>query len=120
MTFNVNGLAENLGQMIDIVEDLMLNAVPDEDILDNLKQDELMARQMSKANQNSCSRALNSYIIYGPEYVKSVTMSDDQVLALTSEQLLGLVKSILNKQHTVLYYGPQDEVPVPEGGASGL
>ena len=109
MTVSVNGLAENLGQMLDIAEDLMLNAVPDEAILENLKQDELMSRQMNKANQNSCSSALNRYIIYGPEYVKSVTLSDEQVMALTSDQLLGMVKSILNKEHTVLYYGPQDE-----------
>ena len=109
MTVSVNGLAENLGQMLDLTEDLMLNAIPDEAILENLKQDELMARQMAKANQNNCSSALNRYIIYGPEYVKSVTLSDEQVMALTSEQLLGLVKSILNKVHTVLYYGPQDE-----------
>ena len=109
MTVSVSGLAENLGHMLDIAEDLILNAIPDEDILNNLKADELMARQMSKANQNSCSRALNRYIIYGPEYVKSVTLSDEQVMELTSEQLLGLVKGILNKEHTILYYGPQDE-----------
>ena len=109
MTVSVNGLAENLGHMLDITEDLMLNAVPNEAILENLKQDELMARQMNKANQNSCSSALNRYIIYGPEYVKSITLSDEQVMSLTSEQLLGLVKSILAKEHTVLYYGPQNE-----------
>ena len=109
MTYSVNGLAENLGQMLDIVEDLMLNAIPDDDILNNLKADELMARQMSKANQNSCSSALNRYIYYGPEYVKSVTLSDDQVMALTSDELLGLVKDILGKQHTILFYGPQAE-----------
>ena len=109
MTVSVNGLAENLGHMLDIAEDLMLNAIPDDVILENLKQDELMARQMAKANQNTCSRALNSYVMYGPEYIKSVTLSDEQVMALTSEQLLGLVKGILNKEHTILYYGPQDE-----------
>ena len=109
MTVSVNGLAENLGQMLDIVEDLMLNAIPDEDILNNLKADELMARQMSKANQNSCSRALNSYVMYGPEYIKSVTLSDDKVMALTSDELLSMVKDIFNKQHKILFYGPQNE-----------
>ena len=109
LTFSVNGLAENLGQMLDIVEDLMLNAIPDEAILENLKQDELKARQMSKASQSSCSSALNRFIYYGPEYVKSVSLSDEQVAALTSEQLLGLVKGILDKQHKILFYGPQDE-----------
>ena len=109
MTFSVNGLAENLGQMLDIVEDLMLNAIPDEDILMNLKQDELMARQMSKSNQNSCSSALNRYIFYGKDYVKSINLSDEQLLSLTSEELLGMVKDVLNKQHKILFYGPLDE-----------
>ena len=109
MTYSVSGLAENLGQMLDIVEDLMLNAVPDENILENLKQDELMSRQMSKTNQNVCSRVLNGYIMYGPEYVKSIKLSSEQLMALTSDDLLSAVKDILNKQHTVLFYGPQDE-----------
>ena len=109
LTLSVNGLSENLGKMLDIFEDLLLNAVPDEVILENLKQDELMARQMAMANQSSCSSALNSYVIYGPDYIKSVTLSDDQVLALTSEQLLESVKDLMNKQHTILYYGPQDQ-----------
>ena len=112
MTITVSGLSENLGHMLDITEDLMLNAIPNEEILENLKQDELMARQMSMANQNTCSRALNSYVMYGPEYVKSVILSNEEVMALTSEQLLGLVKDILNKEHTILYYGPQDESDV--------
>lgn len=109
MTFAVNGLAENLGQMLDIVEDLMLNAIPDETILENLKQDELKGRQMSKASQSSCSSALNRFIYYGADYVKSVSLSDEQVLALTSDQLLGLVKDIFNKEHKILLYGPMDE-----------
>ena len=112
ITVSVGGLSENLGQMLDIVEDLMLNAKADEDILDNLKADELMARQMAKANQSNCSSALNRYIYYGPEYVKSVTLSDDRVMALTSDELLGMVKDMLNKQHKILYYGPQDEAGV--------
>lgn len=114
LTFSVNGLAEHLGQMLDIVEDLMLNAIPDEDILNNLKADELMMRQMTKTNQNSCSSALNRYVMYGPEYVKSVTLPDDKVIALTSDELLGMVKDILGKQHTILFYGPQDEAKAKE------
>ncbi len=109
MSFSVSGLAENMGQMIDIVEDLMLNAIPDESILENLKQDELMSRQMSKANQGTCSNALNRYIYYGPEYIRSVTMSDAQVGALTSDQLLALVRDVLGKQHKILIYTPQSE-----------
>ncbi len=108
-TITVNGLSENLGQMLDIVEDLLLNAIPDEDILNNLKADELMARQMAKANQNSCSSALNRYVIYGQEYIRSVTLSDEKLMSLSSDELLSLVKDFIKKEHTILYYGPQSE-----------
>ena len=109
LTISVSGLSEHLGNMIDLVEDLMLNAIPDEDILNNLKNDEIMGRQMYKSNQSSCSSALNQYVIYGPEYVRSVTLTDDMVMALTSDELLGMIRDILSKQHTVLFYGPLDE-----------
>ena len=109
ISFSVSGLSENLGQMLDIVEDLILNAQPDEDILLNLKQDELMSRQMAMANQSSCSSALNNYVIYGPEYIKSVTLSDEQVIDLTSQELLDMVRGILGKQHKILFYGPIEE-----------
>ena len=64
---------------------------------------------MSKANQGTCSNALNRYIYYGPEYIRSVTMSDAQVGALTSDQLLALVRDVLGKQHKILIYTPQSE-----------
>lgn len=109
LTYSVSGLAEHLGEMLDIVEDLMLNATPNDAILENLKQDELMSRQMSKSNQGNCSSALNKYVFYGPEYIKSVTLTDEQVMGLTSNELLSAVRDILNKQHTILVYGPMDE-----------
>ncbi|MBR4843108.1 MAG: insulinase family protein [Bacteroidaceae bacterium] len=112
LTYSVSGLSENLGDMIDIVEDIILNAIPDEEILTNLKADFLMSRQMSKTNQNSCWRALQDYVIYGPEYVKSITLSNERMMSMTSEELLGLVKDVLTKSHRILYYGPQDEKEV--------
>jgi predicted Zn-dependent peptidase len=68
-----------------------------------------MARQMAKANQNSCSSALNRYVIYGQEYIRSVTLSDEKLMSLSSDELLSLVKDFIKKEHTILYYGPQSE-----------
>ena len=109
LTYSVSGLSENIGEMIDIVEDLILNAITDETVLANLKADYMMSRQMSKTNQSSCWSALQNYVIYGPEYVKSTTLSDKRLMSVTSEELLGLVKEILTKSHRILYYGPDDE-----------
>lgn len=109
MSYSVVGLSENVGKALALVEDLIQNAVPDEAILANLKSDELRGRMIAKAEQRSCNSALQKYVLYGSEYVKSVTMTDEQVMNATSEELLSKVRSILGKAHRVLYYGPVSE-----------
>ena len=111
-SYSVTGLAENIGKSLEIVEDLMANAVPDEDILQSLKYDELRARMVAKQTQSSCNSALRNYIMYGPDYAKNTTLTNDQVMALTSEELLGKVKEFLGYAHEALYYGPESESAV--------
>ena len=108
-SYSITGLSENLGKALDIVEDLLANAKADEDVLTELKADELQARAVNKLTQRSCNSALNSYIMYGPEYVKATTLTNDKLAALTSEELLAKVTNLLTKQHKVLYYGPMSE-----------
>lgn len=105
----VSGLDENIGKAMDIVEDLIFNAVPDTTILSGLKSDILKTRADSKLNQRACFSALQKYIFYGPEFIRKTTLTNEQVAALTSEELLQAVKDLYVKQHDVLYYGPSDE-----------
>ncbi|MCR5571677.1 MAG: insulinase family protein [Bacteroidales bacterium] len=109
LTYAVTGLSENLPKALELVEDLIVNAVADEEILEALKSDELRSRLMSKLNQSACNSALRNYLMFGPEYVKATALGTDALLALTSEELLSKVRNILTRQHTVLYYGPQSE-----------
>ena len=109
-TVRVRGLDENLGQAMDIVEDLVFNAVPDTAILSALKADVLKDRSDSKLSQSACNAALQNYIYYGPEFVAKTTLSDEQILSLTSEDLLGAIRDLYSKKHEVLYYGPAEEV----------
>ena len=109
-TVRVRGLEENLGKAMDIVEDLIFNAVPDTTILSALKTDVLKDRADSKLSQSACNAALQNYIYYGPEFVAKTTLSDGQISALTSEDLLGAVRDLYSKKHEVLYYGPDEEV----------
>ena len=106
----VMGLEENIGAAMDIVEDLVFNAVPDTAILSALKADALKDRSDRKLSQSACFGALQDYIYYGPEFVAKTTLSDEQILSLTSEDLLGAVKDLYSKKHEVLYYGPSEEV----------
>ena len=109
-TVRVRGLEENLGKAMDIVEDLIFNAVPDTTILSALKADVLKDRADSKLSQSACNAALQNYIYYGPEFVAKTTLSDGQISSLTSEDLLGAVRDLYSKKHEVLYYGPAEEV----------
>jgi len=106
---SVSGLDENIGKAIDLVESLILNAEADDDVLAGLKEDYLKQRHDEKLSMSSCYSALESYIYYGPDYVKKTVLSDSKLAALTSEELLGKIRGILGYQHTVLYYGPQSE-----------
>ncbi len=102
----VTGLDENVGAALDIVEDLVFNAQADETILAELKSDILKDRADSKLNQRSCFSALRNYIMYGAEVVDKTTLTNEEVMNLTSEELLQTVKDLYGKQHKVLYYGP--------------
>ncbi len=105
-TFSVNGLSENVFEALKIVENLLANAVPDETILANFKNDEMKNRIDAKASQRSCSNALRRYLFYGPEFISKTTLPNDKVLALTSEELLATARELAGKGHEILYYGP--------------
>ena len=111
---SVDGLAENMPQAMEIVEDLAYNAVPDEEILANLKADLFKYRTDAKLNQNACFSALQEYIMFGPEFIRKTTMTDSQIRDITSEQLLSKVRDILGCQHEIRYYGPSSEEEVKE------
>lgn len=108
----LSGLSENMPKAMELIEDLLANAVPDEEALFNLKDDLLKARHDSKLNQRANFMALGNYAKYGPEYVKNTTLTDRQIKILTSQQLLGYIHDLTNMEHRILYYGPlaKDEV----------
>ncbi len=106
----VRGLEENIGAAMDIVEDLVFNAVPDTVVLSALKADALKERADNKLSQGACFSALQDYVFYGPEFIAKSTLSNEQILSLSSEDLLGAIKDLFTKKHEVLYYGPSEEV----------
>ena len=104
--FGLTGLGENLAPALAIFEDLVRNAVPDEEILEGLKADLIRSRLDGKKNQRACNSALRNYLMYGPDYIRRTTLTNEAVMAVTSDQLLGALRNLLDKQHKVLYYGP--------------
>ena len=106
---SISGLSENLPEAMRIVEDLIYNAVPDEAILENLKADMLKERADAKLNQGRCFSALQNYVLLGKDYIRETTLTDRQIAELTSEELLGKVRNLMEYSHEVSYYGPSTE-----------
>ena len=111
-TVVVSGLSENIAKALDLAEDLLLNAVGDDDILEALKADEIKSRADNKMNQRSCYSAVQRYLFFGPEYIRKTTLTNKELLALSSEELLEALKGLYRFDHTVLYYGPASEEEV--------
>lgn len=105
----ISGLSENMGKAMELVENLIADAKPDEAILANLKNDMVKSRADAKLSQGRNFGALQTYMLYGPEFIKRTTLPNAALEGLTSEELLGKVKDLTGYAHEVLYYGPANE-----------
>ena len=108
-SIDIEGLSENIPAAMEIVEDIIYNAVPDEDILEILKANRLKGREDAKLSQDMCFNALQQYIFFGPEYIKKTVLTDKQICELTSEELLSKIRALMDCAHEVTYYGPASE-----------
>lgn len=108
-SISISGLSENMPRAMEIVEGMIAGAVADEQVLENLKQDLIKARADAKLSQARNFAALQSYLVFGDEFIRRSTLKNDQIRALSSDELLARVRNLMNKQHEVCYYGPMAE-----------
>ncbi|MDR1984014.1 MAG: insulinase family protein [Prevotellaceae bacterium] len=111
---SISGLSENMPKAVELMEELINDAQPNDEILENLKFDILKSRKDSKLNQRSNFSALQRYLFYGQDYIKNVILSNDALNALKSTDLLAKIKDLIKKEHYVLYYGPMKSQEVAD------
>ena len=111
-TVSVTGLKENMAEAVSLVEDLIANAQPDEDILLNAKYDVMQVRANNKMNQRANANALLTYLAVGPDKIAETTLTNAQLLDVTSEEVLSALRNVFAKQHEIWYYGPEKEQDV--------
>ncbi len=106
ITVSISGLAENMEPAMALVEEIMTGAQPDDQALSALVERIIKSRTGNKTNQRAAFRALNTYGIYGEEYIAGTTESDAQLRAYTAKQLTDALHNLFTYKHRVLYYGP--------------
>lgn len=104
---SISGLSENMGRAMELTENLMNNAVPNEAVLEMLKADVMKSRANSKLNQGANFSRLQNYAMRGPDFIKNNTLTNEQLSALTSENLLSKIRALSGQEHRILYYGPK-------------
>ena len=102
----ISGLGDNMAKAMTLAEEYMREVEGNDEVLTELKKDILKSGADAKLNQNANHRALRNYAMYGPEAIKAMTLTNEQLKALTSEELLGEIKALSGMKHRVMYYGP--------------
>ncbi len=105
----ITGLSEYMDEAIRLTEEYLSRVQGDDETLAELKRDMIKSRNDAKLNQQSNFSALRSYIVFGGDVIKKRTLTDEQLMALTSEELLSSIRSLNEYDHTVIYYGPLKE-----------
>ncbi|MCD8072432.1 MAG: insulinase family protein [Alistipes sp.] len=111
----ITGISENMEKAAILLEEILADAQPNETALENLKQDILKERADAKLNQMSIFSMLMNYGLYGPHSPATNVLSEDQINALTAEDLLDRLRTLTRMKHRILYYGPLGEEEVIAG-----
>lgn len=105
-TVSIEGLQENFDQAVKLYEDLIQNVKADDAALKGLKDRMAKARKDMKANKGAILQGLTSYAIYGNKNKFNNVLSDSDLGAITSAELVSRIKDLNNYEQTVIYYGP--------------
>ncbi|MBP5711087.1 MAG: insulinase family protein [Bacteroidales bacterium] len=104
-SLTVSGLGDNMEAAFQLATGLLAEPIADTAALQNLIADMIKERNDAKANQNAVFNALRRYCEYGEDLV-SYTLSEEQIKALTDNELITIIKGISKYSPEIYYYGP--------------
>jgi predicted Zn-dependent peptidase len=105
-TITISGLQKNMDKATSLFEAIVNNCKPDEDALTALKARILKTRSNNKLNKNAILSGLRLYAMYGEKNPYNNQLTNDELNALTAQQLVDQLHSLLQYKHLVIYYGP--------------
>ncbi|MFC0181576.1 Predicted Zn-dependent peptidase [Pseudarcicella hirudinis] len=106
-TLRLSGLQENFNKSLALVEHVLKNCKADEAALTALKERIIKSRADSKLNKGAIMQGLMNYAQYGAKNPFNNQLSNEELKAVKSEDLLKILHELLSYEHTVIYYGPQ-------------
>jgi len=108
-----SGLEENFEQGVELFEHLLANAQPNEAALAEMINDEIQERGNKKLEKFYIHQyGMGTYAKYGQKNYFNDVMSDEDLKATTSEELINLIRSLTSYKHEIFYYGSRDKEPL--------
>lgn len=104
---SIEGLNQNFEKTIALFEDLIKNCQADQSALDAYKTRLKKARANAKQNKSTIMSGLRSYAQYGAQNPFNNVLTDAELDALKTEDLINILHDLFNYKHKVLYYGPK-------------
>jgi len=107
-------------EALKLLEHLIQNAKVDQDAYAQFVMLEAKARADQKQDQRTNFNFLVDYGVYGPYNPSRNDLSIAELQQTDPQQLLDLLKTLSQYEHTILYYGPMDENGLTEALAAHL
>ncbi|MFZ4524669.1 MAG: M16 family metallopeptidase [Chlorobium sp.] len=103
----LSGLQKNSAAAIRLLEKLLVDTRPDEEALENLKAGVMKERADDKLSKKKILfEAMTSYGKYGSVSPFTNVLNNSELDKVTSKELLEEIRTLLQYNHRVLYYGP--------------
>jgi predicted Zn-dependent peptidase len=103
----LTGLSENFNKALELLEHTLGKVKPEKEALDNLVSDMIKQRNDAKLNKRMIlQRGLLNYGTYGPTNPFTNVLSEEQLKAITADNLINVIKTLPQVEHRVLFYGP--------------
>ncbi len=101
----LSGLSDNFTEGLNVFENLLANATPNEEAWTNFVNDEMKSRADAKKNQQYVFGYLIGYGMYGQLNPMNDILSEKDLKAMTATEAVDIIKSLLSYKHRVLFYG---------------
>jgi predicted Zn-dependent peptidase len=105
----MSGLNESFAEALQLLEHVLLNCKVDETAMKNLISDVKKKRADSKKSKGTILHSgLSNYAKYGTLNKFNDVLSNEELDALTAQELVDVLHSLTSYKHSVFYYGKED------------
>lgn len=113
---SLSGLSDSYNEGIELFEHVLSSIIPNDDALNDMIDGILKSRADAKLNKRTILRsALANYAKYNVNSPFLNRLSEEELRAITSKELVTLIKKITKYKHRIFYYGSHGQLEVLKG-----